>query len=104
MSMDANTSSPFPYIDPSLNVVHRGIVAVTGSLEVDLGIGHNNFVVQPCIKGSITDLAPGDIIAWDYGSKPGSFIIQVGKYNAGSWIAATAAVNVSFVAVADASV
>lgn len=106
----SNTFSPFPYQslqDPNL---HSGVVAVpsTGSLLVDLGIGHANFTPVVTLQGgtaAIANNAPA--VTWAYGTKPGTFTIFTWKAtDAGTTtlIAATVAVNVSFVAVAGSSV
>jgi len=81
--------------------IHLGEVTVTGTATVDLGINHNNFKVIPSIRGGLTSLAPAHIVAWDYGTKKGTFVITVGKATNASTttvIAATAAVVISFIA------
>lgn len=100
------SARPQPYVSPHHPLLHRGVVEVTGQKTVDLGIGHNNFTPSLNIKGGISALAPAHIVAWDYGSKPGTFVITVGKATGAgdtTVILATATVNVSFTVIAGAS-
>lgn len=93
------SARPLPYQDLSLPTLHHGVVSVTGSKTVDLKITHNNFdVTSLCIKGGLTKLAKGHILAWDYGTQKGTFVITIAKHDAafGDLIAATAALDVSF--------
>lgn len=100
-----NTSSPRPWQSLQEGNLHSGIVAVTGSFTVDLGLGHSNFVPTVAFEGST---APNNASAlnWEYGSVPGTFTIFTWKATAAgttTLIAATVAVNVSFTAIADGS-
>lgn len=107
--MPGHLASPRPlpfqsHFDPQ---VHLGTVTVTGTATVDLGLNHNNFTVVPSIKGGITDLAPAISVAWNYGTKKGTFVITVGKATAAGTttvIAATVAVAISFLAYAEAAI
>lgn len=56
--MPPRTASPppFPYQNPYDPHLHNGIVEVTGSKEVNLGIGHNGFTVDVSAEGSLEDL------------------------------------------------
>lgn len=108
MPATANTFSPMPYRSKSHEDLHSGIVSVTGSKVVDLGIGHANFVPSVTLQGSTAanaNLAP--TLTWAYGPQPGQFTIYAWKATGAATttlIAATAAVNVSFTAIADSSV
>ena len=103
-----NTASPYPFQSLHDPLLHTGVVSVTGSLTVDLGIGHNNFVVQPCLKSNLAaDANAGVDVTWNYGTKLGTFVLTTWKSTSSSvttLIAATSAVNVSFIAIADSSV
>lgn len=107
MPRTKNTSSPRPWQSRQDGNFHSGIVSVTGSLLVDLGIGHANFVPVVSVEGStaaIANAAPD--VTWEYGTVPGTFTIFTWKATAAgttTLIAATAAVNVSFIAIADGS-
>ena len=102
-----NTSSPQPWASLQLPGLHSGIIPVTGTAVVDLGIGHNNFVPSVAVKGgtaAIANAAPD--VTWEYGPQAGQFTISTWKATAAgttTLIAATVAVNVSFVAIADGS-
>ena len=103
----ANTFSPRPYQSPSNPGFHRGIVTVSsGSATVDLGIGHNNFIVSPSFKGDQGDLEVSPNIAWAYGTKPGTFVLAVSKLDIAGTDTdpATVDIDVAFIAIADASV
>lgn len=108
MPATANTFSPQPYQSKSHPGLHSGIVAVTGTKVVDLGIGHSNFVPSVSLKASLAaDANKAASVTWDYGPTPGTFIIYCWKATAAgttTLIAATAAVNVSFTAIAASSV
>lgn len=108
MSAVKNTFSPRPWAskhDPNL---HSGIVSVTGTAVVDLGIGHNNFVPQINLQASLAaDANKASSISWSYGPQAGQFTISAWKATAAgttTLIAATAAVNISFHAIVDSSV
>ena len=95
----ATVSSPVPqYRHPNHPQHQYGVVSVTGTATVETGLGHNNFLVQLCIKGGLTALADGCSLAWDYGSKAGTFVITVTKQDAafGDLILATVAKSVVF--------
>ena len=103
-----NTFSPRPYQslqDPNL---HSGIVAVTGNAVVDLGLGHANFVPSLSLQASLAaDANKAPTVTWAYGPAAGQFTIYAWKVTDATHptlIAATAAVNVSFTAIADSSV
>lgn len=99
--------NPIPYASADSPILHRGVVSVTGSLVVDTGLGHKNFFPVLSIKGGLTSLAAANIVAWDYGTRPGTFVITVGKATSSSVttvIASAAAVNVGFIIIAGASV
>ena len=100
------SARPFPYEDRNNPGFHKGVVAVTGSLTVDLGIRHANFMVFPSIKGGQADLESAPGLAWNYGTVAGTFVISVSKLDTGNLDTdpATVAVNVSFLAIAGASV
>jgi hypothetical protein len=98
----ASVTRQKPYQNPNFPGLHDGVVAVTGSLTVDLGIGHDTYNVIAVINGALADIAPAHIIAVKKSTKKGAFTIQVGKATAAGTttvIAATAAVNISFYAV-----
>ena len=102
---------PFPYLSPSNPILHSGAVSVTGSLTVDLGLGHNNFTPALSLMTSLAAAAnDASHLSWAYGSKLGTFVIYAWKVTtagaAGNpdLIAATTAVTVSFTALAGASV
>ncbi len=88
-----------PYRHPNMPQLHYGLVSVTGTLLVDLGIRHNNFLVTSLtVKGGLSALADGATLAWDYGSRAGTFTITVTKQDAsfGPLILATVAKSVVF--------
>ncbi len=96
MPATRNAFSPRPYAsrhDPNL---HSGVVPVTGVASIDLGIGHNQFVASPSIKGAATT----STVYWDYGPTPGTITFSV--YDAG--VLSVVARDVSFTAVVDSSV
>lgn len=98
---------PLPYQSPVDPNCHRGVVSVTGSKTVDLGLGHNNFYVVLNLKGGLTDQNKAPVLSWAYGTKKGTFTIQAGKFTAAgdtTIIAATSAVDVQFNVEAGASV
>lgn len=103
-----NTSSPYPWQSLQSPLLHSGIVAVTGTVLVDLGIKHNNFVPSVSLQAStaaVANNAPD--LTWAYGPLPGQFVIYAWKFTSVSnptLIAATVAVNVSFTAIVDSSV
>jgi len=104
-----NATSPHPYQSKYNELLHSGIVAVTGSKVVDLGIGHNNFVPTLVQQASLAaDVNKAHKLSWAYGSKLGTFVIYAWKVTTlasnPTLIAATVAVNVSFTAIADSSV
>lgn len=102
-----NTASPRPWQCLQDGNLHSGIVAVIGSFTVDLGIGHANFVPIVALEGSTAANANNAAsVTWEYGTTPGTFVIFTWKATAAgttTLIAATAAVNVSFTAIADGS-
>lgn len=108
MPATKNNQSPFPFQSLQNGLFHSGIVSVTGTALVDLGIGHNNFVPQLEQQASLAaDVNKSPNITWAYGTKPGTFLISCWKATAAgttTLIAATAAVNVSFLVLADSSV
>jgi hypothetical protein len=99
-----------PYRDRDNIGTHRGVVSVTGSLTVNLGIGHNNFTVDALnVKSNLAaDVNAASVLSWDYHpTLKGAFVISAWKATAAgttTLIAATAPVNVSFIAQAGASV
>lgn len=108
MPATANTSSPYQYQSLQSPLLHSGVVPVTGSAIVDLGIGHNNFVPSINLQASVAaDANKAVTLTWAYGTKAGTFVIYGWKSTSVSnptLIAATAAVNVSFTAIVDSSV
>ncbi len=108
MGATRNLFSPRPWQSLQNELLHSGIVPVTGSLSVDLGIGHNNFVPSVSLNGSTAANAnAASAVTWAYGATPGTFTIFTWKATAAgttTLIAATAAVNVSFTVIADSSV
>jgi len=87
---------------------HRGAVSVTGTKVVDLGIGHNNFNVHLDLLSNLAaDANAASNISWNYHPTiKGAFVISAWKATAAgttTLIAATAAVNISFIAIAGAS-
>jgi hypothetical protein len=102
-----NAFAPQPYAHVSLPGIHSGIESVTGTKTIDLGIGHNNFVPSLTLQASLAaDANKASYLSWSYGTKLGTFVISAWKATAAgttTLIAATAAVNVSFTAVADSS-
>ncbi len=107
MSRNKNTSSPRPWQSLQDANQHSGIVSVIGSLLVDLGLDHSNFVPTVSLNGSTAANAnAASVVTWDYGTKVGTFTIFTWKATAAgttTLIAATAAVNVSFHVLADGS-
>jgi hypothetical protein len=105
MSKDRNTSSPRPWQSLQNELLHSGIVSVTGSLLVDLGLNHSNFVPAVSLNGSTAANAnAASVVTWAYGTQPGTFTIFTWKATAAgttTLIAATAAVSVSFTVIAD---
>ena len=103
-----NTFSPRPWQSLQDTNLHSGILTVTGSQLVDLGIGHNNFVPVVTLQASAAAGAnAAATITWAYGPLPGQFVIYAWKVTSTTnptLIAATAAVSVSFTATADSSV
>lgn len=75
-----------------------GVVSVTGTKTVDTGLGHNNFVVYPSVKGGLAAIQAGALVAWDYGTTLGTFVLTVTKFDAafGPLIADTVAKNISY--------
>lgn len=108
MPIPKNTASPKPYQSLQDELTHFGSVSVTGTALIDLGIGHNNFVVIPMLQSVLaTDVNAASDITWNYGTRPGTFVIACWKATSSSvntLIASTAAVNVSFYARAGSSV
>jgi hypothetical protein len=103
-----NSFSPRPYQNKSEELLHSGIVAVTGSAVVDLGIGHNNFVPSLDLNAALAAGANNaSTLSWAHGPQLGQFTIYAWKATAAgvtTLIAATVAVNVSFTVIADSSV
>jgi hypothetical protein len=103
-----NSSSPRPYQSLQLEPLHTGVVQVTGTAVVDLGIGHNQFVVQLDQVASLAaDVNKSPGITWSYGPRLGQFTISAWKATSTTnptLIAATALVNVAFIAIVDSSV
>lgn len=104
---------PFPYRSPDFNLIHRGVVTVTGNLLVDLKLKHDNFWVYPSIVGALTNLAAGAGIAWQYGdvaaqvTYKGTFYLTVGMFTSTTnptMILSTNPVTISFLVYAEASV
>ena len=99
MPASKNLFSPRPYgsaQDPNLQ---SGVVPVTGSTTIDLGLGHNNFVVSPHILGVAADGTAQAAVIWNYGPQPGTVTFLV--YDNG--VLSIVARNVSFTAVVDSS-
>lgn len=107
MPASKNTFSPRPWENRQHPGLHSGVVSVTGALVVDLGIGHNNFVPVVSVRGATAAIAnAASDVTWEYGPQLGQFTISTWKATAAgttTLIAATAAVNVSFFALADSS-
>lgn len=107
MGATKNNFSPRPWQSMQDANWHSGFVPVTGSVVIDLGLGHNNFVPQVSLKGSTAANANlASVVTWEYGAQPGTFTIFAWKATAAgttTLIAATVAVNVSFIALADSS-
>lgn len=106
MGNTRNNSSPRPWQSLQDGNLHSGIVPVTGSLTVELGLGHNNFVPTVSLNGSTAANANlASVVTWAYGAA-GTFTIFTWKATSSSvttLIAATVAVNVSFTVIADSS-
>jgi hypothetical protein len=92
-----NRFSPRPYASRQDQNLHSGVVSVTGTGAIDLGVGHNNFVCTPSIKGS---LETATTVYWDYGSTPGTIAFSV--FDAG--VLSVVARNVAFNVIVDSSV
>ena len=107
MGRNINASSPRPWQSLQNELFHSGVVPVTGSLLIDLGIGHSNFVPSVALNGSTAANAnAASVVTWAYGTQPGTFTIFTWKATAAGTttpIAATAAVNVSFTVIADSA-
>lgn len=103
---------PLPYqshYDPQVHVSPAGGISVTGTKVVDLGLKHNNFTVTlNLLSAAAGDANAASAMSWAYHPTiKGAFVISTWKATAAgttTLIAATAAVNVSFVAYAEASV
>ena len=84
---------PFPYQSLNEPSRHSGIVktSAVGVVTVDLGINHNNFLVDLTLQGTIVDLADAPCFTWAYGTKKGTFVLTCYKRPAafGAWIADT---------------
>lgn len=107
MPRKQNVTAPRSWQSRQDGNLHSGIVSVTGTLLVDLGLDHSNFVPTVSLNGSTAANAnAASVVTWDYGSKPGTFVISTWKATAAgttTLIAATAAVSVSFTVIADGS-
>lgn len=110
MPAKRNTASPYQHQslqDPNL---HSGIVRVTGTFTVHLGIGHTNFVPTVSLQApaGATDANAVTQVTWAYNpAVAGSFIISCWKPTSSSvttLIAATAPALVSFIVIADSTV
>lgn len=106
----ADSNHPFPYQDKTMPQIHRGTdISVTGSITIDLKIGHNNFIVDPQVQTSLAgDVNAVSDLTWDYHPTiKGAFVLSAWKATAAgttTLIAATAAVRCSFIAIVAASV
>lgn len=94
-------SAPVPtYRHPNMPQLHYGIVSVVaGVATIDLGIRHNNFIVTDARpKGALTAIATGLLIAWDYGTRRGTFVLTLAKQDAafGPLILETVTRDISF--------
>lgn len=90
---------PKPYQSVDMPSVHVGVISVTGTKLIDLGIGHNNYVVSGLeIEGTATEAALAYSKVITKGTKKGTFTITLYKRDAsyGPWILATAAVTIHF--------
>jgi hypothetical protein len=108
-----NQFTPQPYQSLQSPILHSGLVPVTGSAVVNLGIGHNNFVPSVSLQTPGLTTAPATAanvapsVTWQYGPGLGQFTIYTWKATSTSnptLIAATVAATVSFTAIADSSV
>lgn len=105
---------PQPYASPHHPNLHSGVVSVTGSLTVDLGIRHDNFVPSVSLNAGSAALQPAagaQLVTWRRGTTAGTFIIEAWEISLAeaappvvSYVAATAAVKVSFTAIVGAKV
>lgn len=91
---------PQRYVNPNNPLLHAGVVSVTGSLTVDLGIGHRNFIADVSVVAADATALGALTVGWTYGSRPGTFTILVND----AGVASVAAVSVSFTAQAASSV
>jgi hypothetical protein len=99
-----------PYQNKHHNLLHSGIVAVTGALTVDLGIDHANFDVVVSFAeepGNADDVAR---VACVKGADPGTFTISVKDLVLDAsatplitWLDAAVPYNISFFAIASDS-
>lgn len=94
------TARPQAFLSPHHPLLHSGIVEVTGEITIDLGIGHNNFVVAPCVVGGVTEIGINNGVAWTYGTRLGTFVITLTDDGSLS----SAAGTVSFIAIAGSSI
>jgi len=92
-SFSTPTLRPWPYQNPQHPLIHMGTVAVTGSLTVDLGIRHNNFIVMLKLNSAAAaDTAANLQLAWEYAQTispttgvPGQFTITCKTPQIATW-------------------
>lgn len=106
--MPITPQRPYPYQSRQHPLLHLGEVTFTGSVTVDLGIGHNNYHVVPVLQGGLAaqNIAPGISVTKLTGVNAGKFTITAGKSTGAgdtTIIAATSACTVSFLAIAGAT-
>lgn len=98
---------PFPYQSKHNDDLHHATLEVTGSLRVDLGIGHDNFDV--CVSFATDAGGAAADVGRVRASKntDGSFDIVVedlvlteGTPNTIDWAVSSTLVNVTFIAIA----
>jgi hypothetical protein len=90
---------PQPFSDRHFNLFHEGLVAVIGTKTIDLGINHNNYTVAVSVYGDTAALGAVGV-SWKRGTRKGTFVISVND----AGVASVAAVQVSFIVIAGASV
>lgn len=83
---------PQPYVNAHNPNFHNGLVAVTGTLRVNLGLPHNDFQVFPTIRGVAADRLAALHVDWSLpgGSIKGQFDLTVYRRAIAAWSGATA--------------
>ena len=93
------SDSPHPHKSPHDDLFHSGLVTVTDTLVIDLGLRHNTFVVTVSFYKD-ADMTGGPTVRWRHNDdNPGTFTIEC--FEAG--VASATPRTVSFFVLAGAS-